>query len=159
MPSISTLETLDMSNNPLNSLQGFPELPHLKSINVSRTPLAMLPNYKVALLILAGKSLRVINGERISNADRHLALSYPKECSSLLKFGWSITFPAPKESDIPSLYSQISKRTQLRTIEKNRVSRIKPAKNQSDIVNERLSSQEKEIKRMEEEIKRLLKNN
>jgi hypothetical protein len=106
-PSTS-LEALKLANNPITSLRGMPHLPKLRVIDLSNSPFAKHQFHRVALLILFGKTLRIINGVRISLTERQLAASYPPGCDALLRGGWTISFPPPAPADLPRLTSSFA---------------------------------------------------
>ena len=153
-PSLSNLETLDLSENPLKSFLHFPILPHLHTINISNTPLALNPHYKIAILILIGNSIRIINNERITASDRAIAKTYPTEVINLLRSGWDIKFPAPKKEDLTIIITELSKnqkKNQKNNEIKNNTISIKK---QTLIINEILEKQEIEIKKLSNQLKK-----
>ena len=119
-----SLESLDLSFNPIKSLRGFPNLLQisgrnassaytnhglLKNIKMNGTPFAKNQFYRIALIIVIGeKNVRTIDGERITAAERRIASTYAPEFAQLLRSGWQITYPAPPKSELPKIKAQIA---------------------------------------------------
>ena len=108
LPSLPNLKFLDLSYNPISSFFAFPSLPHLEEINLLFTPISQNQNYKIALIILLGKTLNTINGERITPAERNLAKIFPKGTDELLRNGWEITPMPPKTEEVPQILASLS---------------------------------------------------
>jgi hypothetical protein len=85
-----------------------PHLPKLIEIDLSNTPFAAHQFYRVSLLILFGRTLRTINGVRISINERQLATSYPSGCDALIRGGWTVSYPPPQQSDLPKLTATLA---------------------------------------------------
>ena len=119
-----SLETLNLSYNPIKSLRGFPNLLQisgrnassaftshglLKNISLNGSPFAKNQFYRIALIIVIGeKNVRTIDGERVTAAERRIAATYGPEFAQLLRSGWQITYPAPPKSELPKIKAQIA---------------------------------------------------
>jgi hypothetical protein len=108
----SHLETLIVSNNPIASLQGIPPMSHIRSITMQDTPFAKHPFYRIALVILFGRSLRVIDDDRISQSERDIAAAYPVGTTDLLRAGWIIKYPPPAVQEIVSIMATLAPPTE-----------------------------------------------
>jgi hypothetical protein len=157
-------ETLIISNNPITSLKGMPEIPKLLSITVSDTPFTKNTFYRVALIILFGSTLRVIDGERVSQAQRDIAATYPRRTADLLRAGWNITFPPPDPKNIPRIMATLAPPT----ITPKRYPRGRPTRLPKSPPTPRraessesmdLEEQEREIERLQLEILALQEEN
>jgi hypothetical protein len=151
------LEVLKLAGNPITSLRGIPPLPKLSSIDMSATPFSRQQFYRVSLILLFGKSLRTIDGERISGTERQIAASYPPGCQALVRAGWVVTYPPPKPADLPKITASLAGRLAPHRAPAPRVvpviaGRSKP---QSRIMEETLLAQEAEIARLESDIRRV----
>lgn len=160
MQSSSSIEKLDVSDNPIESLRNFPSLPHLQEINVSRTPFSQHDFYRIAIILVCGQSLRKINGELISASERNLAKSYSRECESLIKAGWILTYPPPKPSEISTIRSiliktQSAKQSSIANISRPVAVSAKPRKLQSKVLDETILKQQKEIEELQARIRKL----
>lgn len=148
--NLQHLETIDLSENEIENFAGFPHLPQLKSINLLKNPITQNRYYKVALIILAGDTLRLINGERINASDRKLASAYLKDTHILIRNGWNVTFPPPTIDQFPQIKSEV--------IGLENIGRDSPAKPQirvrsmNESVTRRLNQQEAEKKRLQQRL-------
>jgi hypothetical protein len=153
------LEALQLAGNPIVSLRGIPPLPKLTSIDVSKTPFARGQFYRIALLILFGKTLRVIDGERISGSERSLAASYPPGSDALIRAGWTVTYPPPERADLPritsSLAGRISRERPTATSQKVTPMIIKKPRPQSKLMDERIRLQEEEMQKLMADIEKV----
>jgi hypothetical protein len=150
----ASLETLKISDNPIASLRGMPILPKLVTIEISQTPFAKQQFYRVALLILFGKSLRLIDGERISGTERQIAGSYPAGTDALVRAGWTVTYPPPSPQELGKIKADLSSKLAAERAVGSRTTATivrKPAR-QSKLLDERLSMQNDEMKRLAQEI-------
>ena len=160
LPSLKELESLDVSENPIPNFSGFPNLPKLRAITLTNTPLISNRNYKIALIILVGSTLRLINGERISASDRRFAASFPPETSTLLHLGWDITGHPPSPAEIPKIVANLtattaSSRPSISSARKQRKASV--SKKLSASVSAKLSQQEEEKRVLKSRIARLNK--
>ncbi|OHT01251.1 hypothetical protein TRFO_32001 [Tritrichomonas foetus] len=173
------LETLDISHNPISSLRGFPTHCGIKSILLNGCPLAKNQFYRIALILVIGKSLRTIDGDRVTAAERRVANSYLPDCAQLLRSGWQITYPGPTKTEIPKIKASMAETLRSeaasapfgaaltfssaasvaggyhgcpKTSPMIMKRRVKP---QSQIYEESLKIQEKEIDELTKEIKKL----
>jgi hypothetical protein len=153
------LESLQLSRNPIASLRGIPPLPKLTSIDLSETPLARTQFYRVALLILFGKSLRVIDGERISGSERQLAASYPPGSDALVRAGWTVTYPPPERADLPRITASLAGRTSRErgsaAPQKAAPMIVKKPRPQSKVMDETIRLQEEEMQKLMADIEKV----
>jgi hypothetical protein len=154
------LETLKLSGNPIASLRGMPHLPKLTTIELSHTPFCKQQFYRVALLILFGKSLRLIDGERITGTERQIASSYPPGTDALVRAGWIVTYPPPSANDMAKIKSNLSSKLALERAAgpKTGGTIIRKPTRQSQILDDRLSFQDSEMKKLAEEIQAIQHN-
>ena len=165
LPSLKELESLDISYTGISNFSGFPILPKLRAITLTNTPLASNRNVRIALIILVGQSLRLINGERISASDRRFAASYPPETPTLLHLGWEITPQPPSASDVQKILKKLtnnsaaSRKRTTNTASSSRVPSRKTSipKKLSEAVSTKLSQQEAEKKRLKAKIDKMNK--
>jgi hypothetical protein len=153
------LEVLKAANNPLESLRGIPLFPKLSTIELSHTPFSRIQFYRVALLILFGKSLRLIDGERISATERQMAAAYPQGCEALVRAGWILTYPPPAPRDLPRITASLAgKFTQNRAVVSSPRSSPKLLRRprlQSTLMDETMEMQEAELAKLEQDIRRV----
>jgi hypothetical protein len=133
-----------------------PALPKLTSIDLSNTPFARNQFSRVSLLILFGKNLRLIDGERISGTERQIAGAYPPGSDALVRAGWIATYPPPAPGDLPKITASLAGRSTNNRIASGgpRVSPViaRKAKPQSKVMDETLKSQAAEMEKLENEI-------
>lgn len=148
LENLKNLVSLNLDKNPIESFAGFPNLPRLASIELKGTPISTNPNFRIALIILLGKSLQEINGEKIHASERSMAKEFPEGTDKLLRIGWQITKLPPKEEDIPKLLSDCQswdEKAKMKAKENNEiVGKI------SDYQNRIISQQEKTINHLKE---------
>ena len=157
LPNLPNLESLDISENPITSLKAFPVLPNLHEINLYQTPLSQTPHFRLALICLCGNSLRIINGERITNSERQLSAQYLPGTLSLLRLGWTLSYPPPTDAEILKLQtSMLSQNTISSDNSRNLPIIVKTLYlNQSEIYNKRISQQQETIKELQNQIRKL----
>ena len=102
LANLQYLETLNIANNNITSFARFPHLPRLTSITITGNPVARNEYHRTALLLLC-RSLKVINGEIVRPNEWNITKLYPADCPFLLRSGWKICYPPPKETDIPGI--------------------------------------------------------
>jgi hypothetical protein len=156
------LEVLKASHNPITSLRGIPPLPKLASIEISDTPFARNQFGRVALVILFAKSLRLIDGDRITNTERQIAASYPPGTDSLLRAGWIATWPPPPPADLPKITAALAEKLVAnRTATQTRAVPViaRRAKPQSKLLDEALRKQAEELAKLEENIRKVQARN
>lgn len=73
------LETLILDDNPIVSFRYFPERHCIHHFSAIRSPITLLPNFRLLTLIVLGDSLETINGTRIT-PDERAAASGQKLC-------------------------------------------------------------------------------
>jgi hypothetical protein len=152
------LEVLKVSHNPLTSLRGIPPFPRLTSVDLSDTPFARTQFCRVALVMLFGKSLRLIDGERISATERQIAASYPPGSDALLRAGWLITYPPPPQADLQKITAALAGTLVFpRAPPAQRASPViaRRPKPQSKLLDETLRQQEAELAKLEEDIRKV----
>ena len=167
-PSLPNLEVLNLSDNPIASLRGFPNFPSLKSIDLSNSPFVLnhLRHYKMAILLCA-PGIQIINGEKITKAERQMAKSYLPECVHLTKTGWIPTYPPPQASELNKIRSDLSKHVgeTLRSNTKNEIVHLKITKqstNYKDIIGQQqksITSLEEKVKDLEKKLRNIMKQN
>ena len=157
----SRIEYLDIRNTEVDDLYGAPDMANLKEILVSQTPFSRKHNYKTALLIIY-PSLKRIDGELVSQAERNLAASFSEPSTLLVKNGWIPTLRPPTMGEIEQIRQELLKNTREKQA-KNRISQKEfifeePESIQSLITinNDRISRQEEEINRLKHQIKNML---
>jgi hypothetical protein len=154
------LEVLNISNNPVSSLRGIPPLPKLASIHMIGTPYSRTPFYRVSLVMLFGKSLRTIDGEKISGSERQVSVSYPPGCDALVRAGWIVTYPPPAPRDLGKITASLAGEPKVARaiVGATRATPMivpRKAKPQSKMMDETLRKQEAELARLEKDIKKV----
>jgi hypothetical protein len=152
------LEVLKVANNPIESLRGIPSLPGLSTIELSQSPFSRTQFYRVALLILFGKSLRLIDGERISATERQMAAAYPPGSDAVVRAGWILTYPPPAPGDLPKITASLAgKFAQNRAafpLPRSSPRLVRRPKPQSRLLDEAIEMQEAELAKLEQDIRR-----
>jgi hypothetical protein len=103
---------------------------------------------------LFGKSLRVIDGERISGTERQIAGSYPQGTEALVRAGWTVTYPPPSPQGLGKIKAALSSQLAAERAGAGRTPPTivrKPAR-QSKLLEERLSLQDEEMRKLAQEI-------
>lgn len=117
-----TMKTLDLSFTSIKSLEGLPPQPKLEylildgstiesfkngfsissisKISIRNTPISKIPNYKISLLLICDKNLRIIDDRIIPSKLKQKAEKYPPICRKLVNQGWIAEYPCPSESDL-----------------------------------------------------------
>jgi hypothetical protein len=151
------LEVLNLANNPIASLRGMPPLPKLTTVNMTGTPFSRTQFYRVSLLLLFGKSVRVIDGERISGTERQIAVSYPQGCDALVRAGWIVSYPPPAPQELRKITTSLAEKvTQKRTpIARAVPVMLRKPKRQSKLMDETLKEQEAELAKLEQDIQKV----
>ena len=153
---LKELESIDVSDNLITNFRSFPQLPKLRSISLNNTPLSKTGNFKIALIILVGSSLRIINGERITATERAFAKTFPEECKTLLRLGWNITSVPPRSSEIQSIISKLTAaNAPTKEVKQKRVKAKNAPRKLSEAVSKKLSNQEEEMRQLKERIEKL----
>lgn len=67
------LETLILDDNPIVTFRYFPEKHNIKHFSAIRSPITLLPNFRLITLLALGDSLETINGIRITPDERAAA--------------------------------------------------------------------------------------
>lgn len=115
--SPNLIHSLDLSNNPINSFEGMPEIPFLESLNMNSTKIDSLrffiPNsalssvflnhtpfslnmyYQIMLLVVCGQQLEFINGKQISSQTKRIAAKFSSIIYDFLLNGWILTSLQP----------------------------------------------------------------
>jgi hypothetical protein len=153
---------LKVSHNPIASLRGIPPLPKLTSIEITDTPFARNQFHRLALVILFAKSLRLIDGDRITGTERQIAASYPPGSDTLLRAGWIIAYPPPRQPDIPKIIAALAQKLIVnRPPIQPRATPVIPrrAKPQSKLLDETLQQQAAELAKLEEDIRKVQARN
>lgn len=154
-PGLENLESIDVSNNQIKSLAGIPYYPRLASFRCANTPLVRHDYYRIAILLVTGPSMRIINGERVTAAERQLAKQYSKECIALIRAGWILTYPPPKPDQIQQLKSKISHQIRKNTPKSSPKIISQTPRSQSRMLQTSLMLQEKEMALLMQEINQL----
>ena len=82
-------------NSKLNSLKNFKAIANATSISVKNTPLSQMKHFMVAVRVICGNTLKVLNGKQIPTAVDQKAATYPPFVSDLLNAGWPFVYPCP----------------------------------------------------------------
>lgn len=121
--ALSLVKHIDVSRTPLETLVGFPNLPHLSSFSADNTqianfknfsvlqtaaslsfkgtPLAELPTYHIGLVLaVGGKSLSSIDGKVVPARVRKQCKTYPSFCGELVNRGWIPEWPCPDGTEL-----------------------------------------------------------
>jgi hypothetical protein len=149
-------ESLIISNNPLTSLKGMPSMPSIASITMRNTPFSRIPFYRIALVILFGRTLRVVDGQRISQQEREIAESYPRATTGLLRAGWVFKYPPPPEAEIPAIMATLDPpKGSPRSLVRRAPVLLKKLPKSPPSADENIAFQRREIARLQLEIFRL----
>ena len=151
----SRMEIVDVSGNPLQNLRGFPKYPRLRHIYVGNTPFAKTHNFRTAL-VLACPSLITINGVSVSTEERKFAASFPPECAGLVRAGWCGSSSIPSDEEIVNIRRSLADRLVPGAHRSPMTKKVlgKQVK-LSDLYQEKLEAQDKEILYLTEEIDRV----
>lgn len=97
------LDYLILDGSTISSFKNASSISKITKISLTNTPVSSIPNYKLSLLIVCGKNLRVINGKIIPEKLKRKAESYPPIVSKLIDSGWMAEYPCPDDVDIEEL--------------------------------------------------------
>ena len=122
------MKVLDVSRNDITSIEGlrrFPKLTHfianttkidnlrnfkvlegVTTVSLENTPIAENENFRLALAIVVGASLKSINGKMITSSLARKAQSYPDVCRDLVNCGWMPECPCPDDEQLAELCTQ-----------------------------------------------------
>lgn len=117
-----SLKILDLSYTSITSLEGLPFQPKLEylildyssiinfknassisqisKISLKNTPVSKIPHFKLSLLLICGKNLRIIDGKIIPEKLKNKAKQFSPNAAKLVDCGWMIESPFPDEADI-----------------------------------------------------------
>jgi hypothetical protein len=132
-----------------------PHLPRLTSVEFFKTPFSKQPFYRVALLILFGKTLRLIDGERINGTERQIAASYPQGSDSLVRAGWIVTYPPPTPAEMTKIKANLPVHLTNERTRKSKTSHttyIHKSLPQSKVLEDVFAAQDEEMRKLAEEI-------
>lgn len=111
--NLESLETLPTQPNlcqiiaddtQINSYAGLMRHPKLRSISFLRTPIAEDDHkFRLAILVLVGQMLSVINGTAVTAKERIEAAKYPLIARYLIETDWEIQEPVPSTEDFRKL--------------------------------------------------------
>lgn len=154
-PPCSQLIHLDMSGTEIHSFKGFPTFPHMEEIILSNTPVSNHPQYRIAILLITGSTLKTIDQSIINHPERQVANLYPPECQLLVKSGWMPTLPPPTPEEIDRISEKIvverKKSIQVaRASTPRKASQPVVVKSQKQILEHKIRQQEDEIAKLEE---------
>lgn len=97
------LDSLILDSSDLINFKNFRAVQKISSISLRNTPAAATPNFKLSLLLVIGPSLRVINGQRVSDRLREKAKQYPEIASDLVNCGWMAQYPCPDDLEMEDI--------------------------------------------------------
>jgi Leucine-rich repeat (LRR) protein len=119
------LKTLDLTETPILSLEGLPELPQLtslvldrtslsslknvatvcsiRSISLKKTPLSELPHFKLSIILGLGPNLIKIDDCVLTDLLKGRANDYPSCTHALINTGWIAEYPCPPSGQLAVL--------------------------------------------------------
>ena len=120
LPSQPWLNELIVDKSKLNSYKGLGKHPQLKIFSAIGAPISERPMFRIAMLILVGPKLSVINGVRIKRREKEIAAQYPKLAKLLIEAGWDPTPDTdPEDIDYKRLAKEYSITVDGSTIEED----------------------------------------
>lgn len=109
------LEHLILDGSTITSFKNASSIANITKISLQNTPVSSIPNYKISLILVCGKNLRIINGKIIPESLKKKAAAYPSIASKLVDRGWMAQYPCPDEAELFAIcgefglqYDQIS---------------------------------------------------
>ena len=89
-------------NSKLNSLKNFKSIANATTISIKNTPLCEMKHFMIAVRIICGENLKVLNGKQIPNTIDEKASTYPNFTADLLNAGWPFVYPCPDPNSLRS---------------------------------------------------------
>ncbi|GAQ78250.1 AIR9 protein [Klebsormidium nitens] len=90
MHSLPRLEVLAASNNRITSLRDLPHLPAIEALRLDGNEFASRPHARAIAIILAGPTLRKLDGEAVTEEEHRRALELPPHTIPCLRAGWDV---------------------------------------------------------------------
>lgn len=100
------LEHLILDGSTISSFKNASSIANITKISLLNTPVSNIPNYKISLLLVCGKNLRIINGKIIPESIKKKVNNYPPIASKLVDSGWLATYPCPDNEELFTLCSE-----------------------------------------------------
>lgn len=97
------LEHLILDGSTISSFKNASSIANITKISLLNTPVSNIPNYKISLLLVCGKNLRIINGKIIPENIKKKVNNYPPIASKLVDRGWIATYPCPDKEELFTL--------------------------------------------------------
>jgi hypothetical protein len=119
------LKSLDLTETPISSLEGLPELPHLvslvldrtslstlknvaavrsvRSISLKKTPFSEIAHFKLSLVLGLGPDLVRIDDCTLTAVLKARAGEYPSCAGALINAGWIAEYPRPPSGTLAAL--------------------------------------------------------
>lgn len=94
------IEHLILDGSTISSFKNSSSIANITKISLQNTPVSKIPNYKISLLLICNKNLRIINGKIVPESLKKKAKSYPPIAAKLVDQGWIATYPCPDEAEI-----------------------------------------------------------
>ena len=110
MPELPHLVSLDLSNTQLTSFEGIPRLNSLSVLDIRGTPLNKVPTIRITALILFPR-LENFNGSKIPFSDKAKAKEYPAQSAFLIRKGWIPPQSPPSDQDLIQISRDLAKDT------------------------------------------------
>ena len=158
-PCLPKLLNLELNNTNIENLSGLPCLPNLKSISVEGTPFNSQPTCRLAIILSQSPNLQKINGLLITGSEKQLASQYFPECSKLVRAGWIPKIPPPNQAEIVHINSTIvekRKKEKNKSSEKSSKTKSPSEKKQSELFKSRIDQQNQEIEKLQTQIEILM---
>lgn len=167
LPALQHLTEFVFSNNPINTLFAFPSLPKLLTIVCNSTPLSNQEFFRIALILMC-PSLHKINGEVVRSSERKVAKEYSPDCVSLVRSGWTVSYPPPTAQEIITIKRTLTQQNRRRAQESSRQMKEMNGTNQrlftlgvqkqSVLYEKCLNAQLEQIRKQRNELLELLEN-
>jgi len=93
------LKTFIADNSELSSLINFNAIKSVTNLSMKNTPVSKMNNYFLALCIIFGEKLNVIDGKKVSQSIKSKANEYPPYVGELLCKGWELVYPPPSDDE------------------------------------------------------------
>lgn len=100
LPLQPNLHELIADDTNLNTFSGFTRLNKVQKLSLVNTPLSEKENFRISCLVTIGPKLCTINDEPITPRERKIASQYPIIAKYLIEAGWPIVIPCPSNEEL-----------------------------------------------------------
>ena len=132
-------------NSKLSSLKNFSSISKATTISFKKTPLESMKHVTIAVRIVCGDNVKVLNGKQIPESVKEKAATYPKFVEALINAGWEFVYPCPDTDTLRGACNDFNVEFKEADIDKIREDEKKKHENELEEYDEDESEDEVEV--------------